>query len=118
MRKVFWCCAAGLVGCAAAVYAVADHAAKHPDSYLGRCIGPETAEPETGVEESEAPVEGEVPPMPYIEEEDEGTGVCPVDENGCNKWLFKLLEMGGLARATAVDDAEEVPMPAACDDDE
>jgi hypothetical protein len=38
MRKLFWCGAACLVVFAAAVYYVADNAAKHPDSYWRRCL--------------------------------------------------------------------------------
>jgi hypothetical protein len=37
MRKLVWCGAALMVGCAVAVYMAADYATKHPDSYLGRC---------------------------------------------------------------------------------
>src|SRR5262245_4576259 len=38
MRKLVWCGAVVLVASAAAVYVAASHAAKHPDSYLGRCL--------------------------------------------------------------------------------
>jgi hypothetical protein len=37
MRKLVWCGAACAVAAAVAVYLAADYAAKHPDSYLGRC---------------------------------------------------------------------------------
>src|SRR5690348_4868179 len=37
MRKLVWCGAACVVAAAVAVYVAADYAAKHPDSYLGRC---------------------------------------------------------------------------------
>src|SRR5206468_3435279 len=37
MRKLVWCGAALLVAGAVAVYVAADYAARHPDSYLGRC---------------------------------------------------------------------------------
>jgi hypothetical protein len=37
MRKLVWCGAALMVGGAVAVFLAANHAAKHPNSYLGRC---------------------------------------------------------------------------------
>jgi hypothetical protein len=37
MRKLVWCGVAVLVAGAVAVYVAADYAARHPDSYLGRC---------------------------------------------------------------------------------
>ncbi|MCI0459474.1 MAG: hypothetical protein L0Z62_21195 [Gemmataceae bacterium] len=38
MRKLVWCGAVVMVATAAAVYVAASHAAKHPDSYWGRCL--------------------------------------------------------------------------------
>jgi hypothetical protein len=38
MRRLVWCGAAVLVATAAGVYMAASHAAKHPDSYWGRCL--------------------------------------------------------------------------------
>lgn len=37
MRKVFWCCAAGVVAAAGLFYWSADHVVRHPHSFLGRC---------------------------------------------------------------------------------
>jgi hypothetical protein len=38
MCKLFWCCTAGAVAVAGGLFLAADHASRHPDSVVGRCV--------------------------------------------------------------------------------
>jgi hypothetical protein len=38
MRKLFWCCTAAAVVTAGGLFLAADHACRHPDSAVGRCV--------------------------------------------------------------------------------